>query len=119
MDTVSREKRSEIMSRIRSESGIERIPGFLRGLFLRRHPRGVFGRPDFANKERMIAVFIDGCFWHGHKGCYREPKSNRKFWREKIARNMERDRLVNRTLRSEGWEVIRIWECKLPRENMV
>ena len=62
MDRFSKETRSRIMSRIRSESGIEIIPNRMRGLYLRKHPKNVFGKPDFGNKARKIALFIDGCF---------------------------------------------------------
>lgn len=113
MDTVSKEKRSEIMSRIRSESGIEILPESLRGLRLRKHPRGIFGRPDFGNKLRRIAIFIDGCFWHGCERHFRMPKSNMDFWARKIERNKRRDMLVNGELRANGWTVYRIWECQL------
>jgi DNA mismatch endonuclease (patch repair protein) len=117
VDTVTREKRSGIMSRIRSESGIEVLPRRLRGLYLRRHPRGVFGSPDFGNKARRIAVFIDGCFWHGCPRCYREPKSNIEFWREKIKRNRQRDTEVTSKLESGGWRVIRVWEHELAKHS--
>jgi len=102
------------MSRIRSESSIERVPNRLRGLRLRSHPKGVFGRPDFGNKTRKIALFIDGIFWHGKKP-FRAPKTNRKFWVDKIRNNRRRDRLVNRTLRDSGWRVIRVWESELTK----
>lgn len=113
MDTVSKQKRSEIMSGIRSESGIEMLPCRFRGLYLRKHPGGVFGRPDFGNKARRVAVFIDGCFWHGCPRHYKQPKSNIAFWSSKIARNRKRDRAVNKNLKKSGWEVHRIWECRL------
>lgn len=113
MDRVSKEKRSEMMSKIRSESGIENLPPRLRGLRLRRHPKGIYGNPDFGNKARKIAVFVDGCFWHGCPEHYREPKSNVEFWQTKIARNKTRDAKVMERLQSEGWRVIRIWEHEL------
>lgn len=113
MDSVTKEKRSEMMSKIRSESGIENLPPELRGLWLRRHPKGVHGNPDFGNKTRRIAVFVDGCFWHGCPIHYREPKSNVGFWREKIRWNRERDEEVSTALREQGWRVIRVWEHQL------
>lgn len=116
-DTVSREKRSEIMSKVRSKSGIENLPDGMRGLYLRKHPRGVFGKPDFGNKTRRIALFIDGCFWHGCPGHYREPKSNVGFWRNKLERNRARDGLVTEKLREEGWKIYRIWEHELERKK--
>lgn len=113
MDRFPREVRSRIMSRIRSESGIEALPQWLLGLYMRKHPRGIFGNPDFGSKAKRIAVFIDGCFWHKCPIHYREPKSNIEFWRAKIEGNTARDRLVTETLIADGWRVYRIWECEL------
>lgn len=113
MDTVDTATRSRIMSCIRSESGIEILPKRFMGLYLRRHPKGVVGKPDFGNKTRKVAVFIDGCFWHGCPKCYREPKSNTGFWREKVERNKRRDAFVGDKLKGMGWIVIRVWECDL------
>lgn len=117
MDKVSTEKRSEIMSSIRSVSSIEEAAARKFQLFgrlhVRRHPKGIFGNPDFGNKKRRIAVFVDGCFWHGCPECYREPKSNVAFWRQKVQRNRKRDGEVNRYLRDRGWTVFRIWEHEL------
>ncbi len=73
------------------------------------------GRPDFAFPARRVAVFVYGCFWHGCPRHGTLPKSNARFWREKIARNRERDREVNRELRRRGWRVLRIWEHELRR----
>lgn len=103
------------MSQIKSESGIEILPKSLRGFYLRKHPRGILGKPDFGNKSRKIAVFIDGCFWHMYPKHKSIPKSNRRFWLPKLKRNVKRDRYVARTLKGEGWQVIRIWECRLKK----
>jgi len=102
--------RSYTMSRIRSVSAIEVLPRRLVGMYLRHQPRGVFGRPDFANKARRIALFLDGCFWHGCPRHFKIPKTNADFWGEKIARNRRRDREVGRILRKAGWTVLRMWE---------
>jgi len=85
----------------------------MRGLYLRPHPKGVFGKPDFANKSRKIALFIDGCFWHKCPEHFKPPKSNAEFWSAKLSRNEERDAEVTQRLEVEGWQVIRIWECEL------
>jgi DNA mismatch endonuclease (patch repair protein) len=77
----------------------------------RRHWR-VMGRPDFAWPKRKIALFVDGCFWHGC-ACRRAPKSNIKFWDEKVRRNKRRDFRVGRILRGRGWKILRIRECRL------
>lgn len=75
------------------------------------------GRPDFTFPAEKVAIFVDGCFWHGCKRCYRRPKSNIEFWAGKLRENMNRDRRVDRRLRREGWKVLRIWEHSLGRES--
>ncbi len=75
----------------------------------------LFGRPDFAFPKRKVAVFVDGCFWHGCPKCYTRPKTNRKFWDKKRTDNMARDKRVNRQLRQRGWRVIRIWQHSLKK----
>jgi DNA mismatch endonuclease (patch repair protein) len=75
------------------------------------------GRPDFIFPLRRLAVFVDGCYWHGCAVHYRRPKSNRKFWDAKIARNRRRDREVCRLLKARGWRVLRVWEHALARKN--
>jgi len=75
------------------------------------------GKPDFVFPKLRLAVFVDGCFWHGCPKHGTKPKNNAKFWREKIARNQARDRLVMRTLRAAGWRVLRVWEHELARKN--
>ena len=72
-------------------------------------------RVDFVFRPARLALFVDGCFWHGCPKHATQPKNNRVFWRRKFARNQERDELVNRTLRKSGWRVLRIWECALHR----
>ena len=73
-------------------------------------------RPDFVFPKLRLAVFVDGCFWHGCPLHATQPKQNAKFWREKIARNQARDRLVTRRLRARGWRVARFWEHELTRK---
>jgi DNA mismatch endonuclease (patch repair protein) len=70
-------------------------------------------RPDFVFQKLKAAVFVDGCFWHGCPRHFIQPKGNAKFWRDKISTNRARDRMVNRTLRSMGWKVVRVWEHEL------
>jgi DNA mismatch endonuclease (patch repair protein) len=72
-------------------------------------------RPDFVFREARLAVFVDGCFWHGCPKHATQPKNNAPFWRKKIAGNKTRDRLVTRTLRRHCWRVLRIWEHELAR----
>jgi DNA mismatch endonuclease (patch repair protein) len=73
------------------------------------------GRPDFVFPEQKVAVFVDGCFWHGCPKCYTRPKTNRKFWDKKREDNMARDKRVTRQLRRQGWKVIRIWQHSLQK----
>jgi len=73
----------------------------------------MFGRPDFAFPQARIALFIDGCFWHGCPRCYQPPKSSAAFWRQKLYKNKRRDGEVSKQLRKRGWKVIRLWECQL------
>ena len=119
-DVFTPEKRSAVMARIRA-SGNRQTELTLIQLFRcwkirgwRRNKR-IFGKPDFVFPKQQVAVFVDGCFWHRHKGCKLSytPKSRTDFWLPKFERNVARDRLVNRTLRKAGWKVVRIWECEL------
>ncbi len=73
--------------------------------------------PDFVFPKLRVAVFVDGCFWHGCPHHATQPKNNAPFWRTKLAANQTRDRLVNRTLRARGWKVLRLWEHDLARKN--
>ena len=74
-------------------------------------------RPDFVFPKLRLAVFVDGCFWHGCPRHFTRPKSRQAFWDAKILGNKQRDRLVNRTLRKAGWRVLRIWEHELRRRE--
>ena len=111
-DVFTPEKRSWVMSRIRGRgTGIDlRMGRILAGLGIKfdEYPN-MTGNPDFASRRLKIAVFCDGDFWHGYDySTGRIPRQ--KFWREKIERNMRRDRYVTRRLRREGWSVLRFWE---------
>ncbi|MGD8431558.1 MAG: very short patch repair endonuclease [Nitrosopumilaceae archaeon] len=113
-DKFSPEIRSRIMSSIRSkntkpETKIRRITWAL-GKRFRIHDRTVPGTPDISNKSKKVAVFIDGCFWHGCPKCYKEPQSNSEFWRNKIARNRQRRKTVRKSLKRDGWTVMEFWE---------
>jgi DNA mismatch endonuclease, patch repair protein len=77
---------------------------------------GLPGNPDFVFTRKKLAVFVDGCFWHGCPKCYRRPTSNRKYWDGKVARNKSHDKIVNHNLRKLGWSVVRIWECALRKK---
>ena len=142
-DIFTKAKRSEVMSRIRSRGNratelalvrvfrAEGITGWRRHWMLRvargstsprPSPQSGEGeafkvRPDFVFPKLRVAVFVDGCFWHGCPKHETKPRNNAAFWRKKFARNIARDRLVTRTLRREGWRVLRIWEHELARKN--
>jgi DNA mismatch endonuclease (patch repair protein) len=77
----------------------------------------VAGKPDFAWPGLKVAVFVDGCFWHGCTRCKYPPRTNKRFWKEKIETNRRRDRRVSARLRREGWSVIRVRECMVRREG--
>jgi DNA mismatch endonuclease (patch repair protein) len=117
-DVFSKRKRSEIMSRVKGR-GNEATEARLVHIFREHAISGwrrsypVFGNPDFVFPESRLCVFVDGCFWHGCKRHGSQPTSNRAFWRRKLARNKSRDRVVNRTLRTLGWRVVRIWQHEL------
>ncbi len=115
--------RSALMSRIRSSRNATTE---LKLLLLFRAKRLIGwrrdyplpGKPDFVFPTARLAVFVDGCFWHGHH-CGRNltPTRNALAWREKITNNQRRDHRTNRTLRALGWRVVRIWECALAKQR--
>ena len=114
-DVFGAEKRSEIMSRVKSRGNLSteiRLLYILREYRISgwRRQSALFGRPDFVFPKQRLAVFVDGCFWHGcpHHGSI--PATNAGFWMGKIERNKARDRLVNRELRRRGWRILRVWQ---------
>jgi len=119
-DVFSKRKRSEIMSRIRSRGNKDTelvLATMLRRNCItgwRRH-YPIPGKPDFVFTKVRLAVFVDGCFWHGCPLHYRRPASNIGFWRRKYAGNRSRDKKVTAKLRRKGWKVMRIWEHSLKR----
>ena len=110
-DAFSKKTRSRIMSRIRSKNTEPEIAlkKLLKGAYFRYQPKA-YGKPDFALKNKRIAIFIDGCFWHKCPICYKKPKSNVAYWIPKIKRNVQRAKEVENKLKKEGWKVVRIWE---------
>lgn len=115
MDHVSKAVRSKNMAAIRSRGNLstEIVLGKLlwaTGLRGYRKHWPVVGTPDFAWPGLKVAVFVDGCFWHGCR-CKTIPTTNVAFWRNKIRKNQERDQRVNRQLHKEGWASVRVWEC--------
>jgi DNA mismatch endonuclease (patch repair protein) len=119
-DVFTPEKRSEVMSLIRSRGNKStelRMVKLLKAYGIkgwRRHGK-LPGRPDFAFHKHRLVLFVDGDFWHGNPKAYRAPKSNIEYWSNKVASNKERDRRVNRELKARGWSVMRIWERDLAK----
>lgn len=111
--------RSQIMSRIRSKNTSPEL--FVRscfhkaGLRFRIHRKDLPGTPDIVFPSRRLAIFINGCFWHGHEGCKhaRIPSSHRDYWEHKLKRNVERDANNCLALKNAGWEVLVVWECEI------
>ena len=74
------------------------------------HDKTIYGTPDLSNKKKKLAVFIDGCFWHGCNRCYKEPASNIEYWRNKIISNKKRRIKVRKKLKTENWHLLEFWE---------
>lgn len=111
--------RSKNMQAIRSSGNKtteERLVSLLRAHRLRGwrlHPPHIVGNPDLLIPRKRVAIFVDGCFWHGCPRCGHIPRTNRAYWLAKITRNKRRDRTVSKALRALGYHVLRIWECQL------
>lgn len=125
MDVFSKEKRSDIMSKIRSgdtkpEMVVRRLL-FAMGFRYKLRDRRLPGVPDIVLPRYRAVVFVHGCFWHAHEGCPRAavPKSNEAFWREKLARNKARDAAVRKELLDAGWRVLTVWECACGKKTML
>ena len=120
MDSISKERRSWNMSRIRSKNTRPEllVRSILHGsgYRFRLHARELPGRPDIVLPKWKTVVFVHGCFWHRHKGCRfaYSPKSQKAFWRKKFRENMKRDVRKTEALTSSGWTVVTVWECELP-----
>lgn len=121
-DVFDASKRSEIMSKVKSTKNksteLRLIEEFKRLKLVgwRRHVK-LFGKPDFLFPKLRVAVFVDGCFWHGHDCRNTTPKDNADYWQTKIARNRARDVAVTEHLQAIGYLVVRIWECDFKRAN--
>jgi DNA mismatch endonuclease (patch repair protein) len=118
-DKMTPEQRHRCMSRIRGKNTrpeiLVRKGLHARGFRFRLHDRKLPGSPDLVLPKWGVAILVNGCFWHGHKGCRyaTRPKSNEEFWSTKIARNIHRDEVTAAHLEGRGWQVITIWECEL------
>ena len=123
-DRMTREQRHLCMSRIRGkDTGPEilvRKALFADGFRFRINVASLPGTPDIVLKKYSTAVFVNGCFWHGHENCrlYSVPKSNTAFWKEKVARNRRRDAAVVQRLQARGWKTVTVWECELDSRHL-
>ncbi|HAO06343.1 MAG TPA: very short patch repair endonuclease [Chryseobacterium sp.] len=120
-DTFTKEQRSEIMRTVKSNRNkstelkliqffkVHKITGWRRAFKL-------FGQPDFVFPKQRVAIFVDGCFWHGHNCRNTKPQDNKDYWQQKIERNKKRDKGVTQVLTDKNWCVIRLWECGLRDE---
>ncbi|MBY6193298.1 very short patch repair endonuclease [Marinobacter hydrocarbonoclasticus] len=118
MDIVSKQKRSEMMSKIGAKNTkpelIVRQTLHSQGYRFRLHVTKLPGKPDITLRKHNTVIFVHGCFWHGHNcPLFRLPKSRTEFWRSKIEANQARDEKNIKLLRSKGWRVLIIWECAL------
>lgn len=119
MDTVTKERRSEIMSRVKSkdtrpEKVVRRVLHRM-GYRFRLHCKSLPGKPDLALPRWKTVVFVHGCFWHGCPRCdrgTRVPKTNQEFWEAKVTENRRRDEEAAKALESSGWRILTVWECE-------
>ena len=121
-DTVSKEKRSWNMSRIKSkDTSIElkvRKYLFNCGFRYRKNVSSLPGRPDIVLPKYKTVIFVHGCFWHRHPECKDAtvPKTRTTFWQEKFARNVSNDEKNKNRLIAAGWKVITVWECEIEKQ---
>ena len=122
-DIFDKQQRSQIMRKVKS-SGNKSTELRLISVFKENKISGwrrnyaVKGHPDFVFLKMKIAVFVDGCFWHGHDCRNTTPSDNKEYWDRKRQRNIQHDREVTAIFEARGWTVIRIWECELKKKNV-
>lgn len=119
MDIWDKNKRSECMSKIRSKNTkpelVLRKALFARGFRYRVNVPNLPGKPDIVLPKYKTVIFLHGCFWHRHEGCKYAytPKTNTKFWVDKITSNAERDKVNLQKLTALGWNIVTVWECEI------
>ena len=121
-DIYDEGKRSDIMRKIKSKRNKStelRLMELFKqnGITGWRRNYPVKGHPDFVFLDKKVAIFVDGCFWHGHDCRNTKPASNQEFWNKKLQRSMEHDKEVTALFENRGWTVLRIWECELKKHN--
>jgi DNA mismatch endonuclease (patch repair protein) len=122
MDTITKERRSQNMSKIRSKNTLPEIlirkALWRMGYRYRLHYKLLPGKPDIVITRYKIVIFVHGCFWHRHENCIEasRPKTNSEYWETKISRNIERDKKHQNEIKQLGWKVIIIWECSVKKD---
>lgn len=121
MDIWTKDKRSSVMSKIRSKNTkpeiILRKALFSKGFRYKIHDKKLPGKPDIVLPKYRTVIFVHGCFWHYHSDCKegKVPKTNTKFWSEKLSKNIERDVKHNLALNALGWKILTVWECEIEK----
>ena len=117
MDKLTPQQRHKTMAAIRGKNTkpeiIVRKGLWKRGFRYRLNYKRLIGHPDIVLRKYRTCIFVNGCFWHGHEGCCKIPKTNQEFWEAKIQRNKERDIETQKELAKMGWHCITVWECEL------
>lgn len=120
-DKHSKETRSYNMSQIRGKDTrpeeVVRKYLFAKGFRYRKNDSRLPGKPDIVLPKYKTVIFVNGCFWHGHKGCkyFVWPQNNADFWKSKISGNIARDQANKKLLAEKGWRILVIWECELKK----
>ena len=123
-DVLTPIQRHKCMSHIRGKATrpelVVRRWLWAHGYRYRLNVKSVPGKPDIVMRKYRTAIFVNGCFWHGHEGCsqFVMPKSNTEFWRDKIEGNRKRDQKNYETLIQAGWQVIVLWQCQLKKDKL-
>jgi len=119
MDIWDKEKRSQVMSKIRSKNTKPELTLrkalFAKGFRYRVNDKKLPGKPDIVLPKHKTVIFVHGCFWHKHEACKYAytPKTNTEFWIDKITSNVERDKINTEKLTVAGWKVVTVWECEI------
>lgn len=122
-DVFDKDTRSEIMRSVKSKNTKSTELALIK-LFKENHITGwrhnynVKGHPDFVFLKKRIAIFVDGCFWHGHDCRNTRPTAHAEYWAKKREKNMQHDKEITERFEKRGWTVVRIWECELKKKNL-